>query len=199
MADATSGVSKEKAREEKAALPNLFRPRNRPGVSDLVAAKDNSPHPFLWAIPSEFLDEWRRWIRSPGKQPRPAEISTVSILCKHGQMCYNVATDLDECGKTASTSAAAPDRPSVFEFITPDEERALSGFYVGAKLPRVSCSPRGFVSDPPCCEDCHGARVQREKESFLTYGNVRLSSRSTALFAPQPSDLCPSFRRPRAC
>jgi len=80
IADVTTGESRDKARAEKAALPQLFRPKGRPGVTDLISVGAGAETPLcIWAIPCSFLVEWRRWIRSPGKIQRPQTVSaTVS-------------------------------------------------------------------------------------------------------------------------
>jgi len=74
--DVSSEESKEQARKEKLALPDLFKPKGRPSLLDLVGddATSRSAATSLHAIPCSFLADWRRWIRTPIKQPRPQKI-----------------------------------------------------------------------------------------------------------------------------
>lgn len=152
---------------EKQCLLDLFADRNRP----IVLALD--PDTVLYAVNKDFIDQWRKFIRTPLSKPRPTALSNEALLCPHGKL---INPPNDEC----------------VTLVRQHEWEALQQLYNAhpeITVGRAAGEDQSTVpSEPELCTECHAAAVL-ERSNFVR-GKVfvrRVSVRDSASSSNIPS------------
>ncbi|XP_064459284.1 ubiquitin carboxyl-terminal hydrolase 48-like [Ornithodoros turicata] len=156
---------------EKQCLLDLFLDRSRPNPSLL------QPQDIAYVINREFVDQWRKFIRTPLSKPRPTVLSNDILLCPHEKL------------------VGPPDDENV-TLVRLHEWEALQQLYaakpeITVRAPATTEGQLNNVpsSNPEVCSECHAAAL-RERSHF-TRGKVFVRRVST-LDSTTPSNNGPS-------
>lgn len=137
------GQLKQQASMEKQRLSELLQERNRPSPFGLA------PGETVYLLPREFLNQWKKFIRSPASKARPQHIVNAALLCPHQKLL---------CVPGSNDDSLLLAWPSEWELIkgmfAVDITITLSG-YDGPEL---------FLTEPKPCEPCRAsAQLERTR------------------------------------
>nr|XP_024214128.1 ubiquitin carboxyl-terminal hydrolase 48-like isoform X2 [Halyomorpha halys] len=164
---ATLDIRRDQALKQKEMLPSLLNNRNRPklvsGTYKIVSVQ-------------EFLKPWRRFVRENGRSPPLYSLRNNTLVCVHGLLMYDPASEEDA---------------TMFTAVTDEEWNALVGsFYVDLEI-SVTYGASEFEiieTSPALCKECVSARLASEQEALLQYEKARIYIRPISNKKDEVSD-----------
>lgn len=140
------------AAEQRQKLNDLYMEKKRPSWSRDVFQ--------LNIVSCGFLEEWKKFIRDPLKQPPITTTDNATLLCNHGLFMYDV--EQAEAQNTKYAFVWPNEWTTLMHYVTADIEIAVIRLLDEAGGERLLVKP-GF------CEKCCRERQQEEYSSQFTY------------------------------
>lgn len=164
---ATLDIRRDQALKQKEMLPSLLNNRNRP---KLVAGT------YKIVSVQEFLKPWRRFVRENGRSPPLYSLRNNTLVCVHGLLMYDPASEQDA---------------TMFTAVTDEEWNALIGFfYVDLEISVTYGATELEIieTSPNLCKECVSARLASEQEALLQYEKARIYIRPISNKKDEVSD-----------
>nr|XP_018898646.1 PREDICTED: ubiquitin carboxyl-terminal hydrolase 48-like [Bemisia tabaci] len=148
---------KQEALKQKECLGELLL-RSNNETSKLNLSLDASR---VYLISSDFISDWRKFIRGSGRHEPPRSIDNRHLICDCEQLLYNPEDEVER---------------SMFVAVTEDEWNILQELYKVHGVITVSRnSETGDLKiEPDICQTCYVARLEKEHKEQLTYRNAKI-------------------------
>ncbi|XP_002121467.2 ubiquitin carboxyl-terminal hydrolase 48 [Ciona intestinalis] len=96
---------KEIAAIQKANLHQLFLNKNRPSLAflyDVEFSKLQANQTEFFIVPSQFVDDWKDFVRHPDKNEPVVSVINKDFLCPHNMLLYDPALNLKSTESTVN-------------------------------------------------------------------------------------------------
>lgn len=152
-------LNKNMAVEQKEALGDLYRNRNRPSW-------DSGHLDQLFIVSYDFVNEWRKFIKDSLNRDRISICANKSLICCHGLLTVQHTLYNEQESKS-------------YVYLTPAEWHTLKGFYgydVEISVLRVFDEQNSakFFTNPQVCSICSAARQEELNEMLHTFHNATI-------------------------
>lgn len=161
--------SKELANHQKQVLPGLYSTAKYKHANAELKADTTLK---FYALPADFVIEWRSWCRRPAGRPQPDldfHDAQSGILCQHNKFLFDVQQE-----DTNPPTALHLARPW-FYYVTAAEWKDLQTLYGVAHSDAVGVYAQDettLVATPPCCEECRQVALEALRSDTYTYTQV---------------------------
>ncbi|XP_074107482.1 ubiquitin carboxyl-terminal hydrolase 48 [Cotesia typhae] len=149
-AEKTKKDDKLKAKNQKEELNDLYFLKNRVDITKHEGVE-------FYIVEKGFIDSWRSFIRSSGRNP-PTEIHNTNLLCPNHKGFMHKPFLSSE----------------MFNVVSSEEWKKLSEFYRTDCEIKIKFSNNNFETVPEQCESCIEAREEQERMDLLTYENASI-------------------------
>ncbi|XP_051786330.1 ubiquitin carboxyl-terminal hydrolase 48 isoform X2 [Erpetoichthys calabaricus] len=156
----SEALNKMIANDQKMALLNLFQDKNRPSLQKWPTETDH-----LYIVSLFFVEEWRKFIRRPGRCTPVSSVANGALLCPHGGLMFTY----ESMSKGDAKHVAV---------LWPSEWEIINRFFLvdqTIKLSRTTDKPQQdalhieFQTDPDLCLECREGLLFQQQRDLREY------------------------------
>ncbi|XP_039611700.1 ubiquitin carboxyl-terminal hydrolase 48 isoform X2 [Polypterus senegalus] len=156
----SEALNKMIANDQKMALLNLFQDKNRPSLQKWPTETDH-----LYIVSLFFVEEWKKFIRRPGRCTPVSSVANGALLCPHGGLMFTY----ESMSKGDAKHVAV---------LWPSEWEIINRFFLvdqTIKLSRTTDKPQQdalhieFQTDPDLCLECREGLLFQQQRDLREY------------------------------